>query len=148
MNIRPATTTDRSEWLRIRHALWPGSPDQHRADIATYFGGERRFIKQVFVADVGEGRLAGFIELNIRSYAEGSDNPQVPYVEGWYVDPAYRGQGVGRALMQRAEAWTLALGYAELASDAELANQGAIDAHQALGFQEVERTVSFLKELM
>ena len=72
----------------------------------------------------------------------------MPSVEGWHVDPAHRGQGVGRTLMQEAETWALALGYAELASDAELANHAAIDAHQALGFKEVERTVSFLKQLM
>jgi aminoglycoside 6'-N-acetyltransferase I len=92
------------------------------------------------------GGLAGFLELSVRSYAEGCTGP-VPYVEGWHVDADVRRQGVGRALVARAEAWARERGYTEIASDTEVERAHSIRAHRALGFEEVERIVVFRKAL-
>lgn len=46
-----------------------------------------------------------------------------------------------------AEEWARSSGHDELANDAELDNHDSIAAHLALGFQEIERSVSFLKKL-
>jgi aminoglycoside 6'-N-acetyltransferase I len=74
-------------------------------------------------------------------------SPRVGYVEGWYVDPDLRGKGVGRTLVSRAEIWAREMGFTELASDAELRNDGSIRAHHALGFHETFRLVHFVKPL-
>jgi aminoglycoside 6'-N-acetyltransferase I len=68
-------------------------------------------------------------------------------VEGWYVDGDLRGGGYGRQLIQAAERWAIEHGFDELASDAELGNMDSIAAHQAVGFEEVERLVCFIKKL-
>ena len=101
----------------------------------------------VFVADRGDGSLAGFVEIGSRNYAEGCDTTPVAYLEGWYVDPDARLTGLGRRLVEAAESWALAHGYSEIASDTEIENTGSLRAHTKLGYQEVERQICFRKRL-
>ncbi len=100
----------------------------------------------VFVAEEN-GTLVGFLELGLRSVAEGCTSSPVPYVEGWYVAADWRRRGVGGALMQAAEEWSRARGYTELGSDTEEANRLSRAAHAALGFEEVETLVVLRKPL-
>lgn len=144
--IRPVDVPDRADWLRMRVALWPDDPAEHAGEIDLFFAGRSRDVVAAFVCEDAAAPV-GFLELNIRNYAEGSDNSRVPYVEGWYVDAEYRGRGVGAALMAQAEAWAKEQGFTELASDCELDNTTSIAAHRALGFEETERVVCFLKQL-
>ena len=147
MRTRPVELPDRDDWLRMRDALWPGSHQDHVREIDEFFAGTSSFIDQVFVCESADRTAIGFIELQIRSCAEGSDSLWVPYVEGWYVDERYRGRGAGALLIVQAEQWARMLGYMELASDAQTGNRAGIDAHLALGFEEVGRSVCFLKKL-
>lgn len=117
------------------------------AEITAYFNGESIDIEQIYVAVVRDDPI-GFIELNVRDFAEGSRQPRVPYVEAWYVAPEHRGRGYGKHLMQRAERWALELGYDELASDTTIDNRQSIALHTHLGFEETERIVCFLKKLV
>jgi len=50
----------------------------------------------------------------------------VAFIEGWYVEPAWQGQGIGRALIEAAEAYARAAGHHEIASDAEIENAEAM----------------------
>lgn len=147
MIAREANHADQQAWLLMRNSLWPDSHEDHHREIERYLQGDRQLIDQVMVAQADNGQVLGFIEIKIRNYAEGSAQPAVPYVEGWYVEAEWQGQGVGKALMQRAEQWVIEQGYNELASDAELENTNSQAAHQALGFREVERAVHFIKSL-
>ena len=146
MNIRKATPNDAEQWSQMRTDLWPDTPDHHYREIQAYFAGTSIDIEALIILEV-DANIAGFIELNIRNFAEGSQNPQVPYVEGWYIKPAYRNKGYGKALMKYAEQWALAKGFKELASDTELDNHKSIAIHQGLGYKETERVVCFLKKL-
>jgi aminoglycoside 6'-N-acetyltransferase I len=71
----------------------------------------------------------------------------VPFIEGWYVEPAMQRRGVGKALVEAAEAWSIAASYDEIASDVEIDDDGSIAAHRALGYEEVDRVVCFRKAL-
>ena len=131
----------------MRFALWPEGPlEEHMAETRQMPGPDHPELAAVFVAPRADGGLCGFLELSIRSYAEGCDGP-APYVEGWYTDPDVRGQGIGAALMSAAERWAAARGHREMASDALLENVDSHRAHQALGFAEVERSVHFRKKI-
>jgi aminoglycoside 6'-N-acetyltransferase I len=144
--VRPLDDADDSEWLRLRRALWPNDTvEGHRAEMGSYFAAPRP--TAVFVAPRATGGLRGFVEVGIRDYAEGCEGNWIGYVEGWYVDPDARRQGVGRALVAAAEAWAVAQGCREMASDAELANLLSQEAHGRLGYAEVVRSVHFRKEL-
>ncbi len=130
----------------MRRQLWPESPGDHAHELNRYFEVAGNEIA-TFVAECEPGRVCGFVEASTRAYAEGCTSSPVGYVEGWWVDPGYRGKGVGASLMAAAEAWARSLGMTEMASDTELENGPSIDAHRALGYREVERIVCFRKPL-
>ena len=145
MTIREIAESDRDDWVRLRDALWPGSLADHDAETRDYFE-TRATTPIVFVAEV-DGRVVGFLELDYRKYAPGCTSSPVPFIEGWYVEPALQGRGVGRALVEAAEARARAEGHDEMASDAELDNADGIAAHLALGYEEVERVVCLRRSL-
>jgi aminoglycoside 6'-N-acetyltransferase I len=147
MKIREAIKNDTGEWARMRNILWPDSLQQHIEEIGEFFSGTSKDIVQVFVIERVSGALAGFIEINIRNFAEGSRSSKVPYIEAWFIDEDLREQGYGRKLIEVAEKWAMESGFNELGSDAEIDNINSIEAHKKLGFKEVERVVCFLKKL-
>ena len=99
------------------------------------------------VCEERSGGLVGFVEVSLRAYAEGCTSTPVGYVEGWYVTPAVRRRGVGRALMAAGERWARAQGCRELASHTELHTVESQRAHAALRFAETERLVCYRKPL-
>ncbi len=131
----------------MRTELWPHAVEDHASEVDTFFEGKPSFIDQIIVCETDPQRLVGFAELRVRNYAEGSENMAVPYLEGWFVDVSCRGRGIGALLIAAAEEWARSLGYSELASDARIDDERSIAAHLALGFREVERSVSFMKKL-
>ncbi len=146
MKIRLYLPEDAAEWLRLRRALWPElSADEHRREMAAWL--KRRDAIVLVAARANQENLAGFAEVGARSIADGCDTSPVAYLEGWYVDPDARRQGIGRALIQAAENWARGRGWHEFASDAELENLGSQQAHRALGFHETSRAVLYLKRL-
>lgn len=102
----------------------------------------------ILVATDADERLGGFIEVGLRSHADGCDVARpVGFVEGWFVREEMRGQGIGKQLMKAAEAWSRAQGCREIASDALVDNLASQQAHSALGFETVDRCVHFHKSL-
>jgi aminoglycoside 6'-N-acetyltransferase I len=102
----------------------------------------------VLVAQASDGRLAGFLEAGLRSYADGCEaSHPVGYVEGWYVAENWRRQGIGAELLRAAEAWARSQGCIEMASDTAVDNPVSQSTHEALGFEIVERSVLYRKAL-
>lgn len=135
----------------MRTALWPESPlEEHLREIdsALSTGMCGPLPIAIFVALDDGGALTGFLEAGLRSHADGCDpaNP-VGYIEGWFVREDFRNRGAGRDLMRAAEEWALAQGCRERASDALIENIGSQHAHEALGFEVVDRCVHFRKWL-
>ena len=143
MFIRDAGPADRDSWLRMRNALWPESA--HEPDIDRYFAGEAREPAAVLMAF--NPAAIGFVELSIRAYAEGCETDRVAFVEGWYVDPDARGNGVGAALIRAAEEWARSQGCTEIASDTEGDNVSSAAAHRGVGFIETAVVRCFRKSL-
>jgi aminoglycoside 6'-N-acetyltransferase I len=145
MTVRKIAEPDRADWARLREALWPGSLEAHEAETASYFT-SKAATPVVFVAE-WEGQIVGFLEMDYRRYAAGCSSSPVPFIEGWYVEPGVRKQGIGRALVAAAEAHARAGGHHEMASDTELENDGSVAAHKAIGYSVIERVVCFRKSL-
>jgi aminoglycoside 6'-N-acetyltransferase I len=148
VSIRAARPDDARLWRGMRHALWPeGSAEEHAGEIEDFFAGRSREPLAVLVAESIPGQLAGFAELSIRPYADGCKTDRVGYLEGWYVIPEAWRQGVGRALVEAAEAWARTQGCTEFASDTEAGNERSAAAHRALGFTEASLIRCFRKDL-
>ena len=146
--IREVRAADAPHWAEMRHQLWPfETVDAHADDVRAFFGGTRTHIATAFISFNAEGKPDGFLEMSLRSVAEGCTSSPVPHVEGWFVHERSRGTGVGRALMQAAENWARERGFAELTSDTELENERSLAAHLAIGFVEIERLIAFRKSL-
>lgn len=140
------TEGDITVWSELRTELWPDSDDNHLLEIKDYFNGTSTDIAQAYVVKV-DNDIVGFMELNLRNFAEGSRNSKVPYVEAWYIRPEHQAKGYGKQLMLHAESWALSLGFNELASDTEIENEKSVEVHKHMGFRETERVVCFLKSL-
>ncbi len=112
------------------------------------FDGKHDFEKEtVFVWEEG-GVLSGFITVSVRPWVDGAESAPCPHIEGWYVEPNQRKQGIGKALVKAAEEWCIQQGYTEITSDALLDNAVSISAHKAIGFQPTEQLQFFKKKLV
>jgi aminoglycoside 6'-N-acetyltransferase I len=145
MKVRKMAETDKPRWLELRRALWPECPAaRHSLEMDQL----RHSDGVVLLAEDLDGQVVGFAELSIRrDHVEGTSSTPVPYLEGWYVIPSRRRQGIGRALIESAEGWALEAGFWEMASDAESDNHDGIRAHWDSGFHEVGRSVHFVRPL-
>lgn len=102
MLIRHASDRDRTEWLRMRSALWPDCPlDDHHSEMQEQLDDQSRYA--VFVVKREADRLGGFLEASLRAYADGCRTSPVGCIEGWYVDADLRQQGWGGALVKAVE---------------------------------------------
>jgi aminoglycoside 6'-N-acetyltransferase I len=129
----------------MRRALWGEIPDEEQ--VREMDENLASVMDEVFVAERTGGGLCGFLEAGLRSRADGCDSTPVGYIEGWYVDEDVRRCGVGRALVEAAEAWARSRGCRQMASDAVLGNEVSHQAHGALGYEDIGRIVQFKKDL-
>lgn len=145
MLVRRYQPGDWSEWLRMNIALFPGFSEKDEGEMRACLA---KSDAAVFVLERAPGgALAGYVEVGTRAYAEGCDTSPVGYIEAWYVDQDVRRSGYGRALLEAAEAWAREQGYEEIGSDALLDNHISQQAHERIGYTEVERSVMYRKDL-
>jgi aminoglycoside 6'-N-acetyltransferase I len=149
--VRRAGSKDLQKVAEMFHCLWPeASVAEHARELASLladnFPGSLPGI--VLLAEELSGRVVGFIEVDLRSHADGC-NPSRPvgYIEGWYVAPTDRRRRVGAKLVAAAEDWARKQGCTEMASDAWLDALDSQRAHEALGFEVVDRCIHYRKDL-
>ena len=101
-----------------------------------------------FLAYSAQNDAIGLAEVSVRSdYVNGTETSPVAFLEGLYVAPQARRNGVAAALVAAACQWGRGAGCRELASDALLDNSTSQVVHRALGFEETERVVYFRRRL-
>jgi aminoglycoside 6'-N-acetyltransferase I len=144
--VRLANPTDRGPLAALRVSLWPESSlEEQLRELDATLASEG---SAILVALDESGERIGFLEAGLRSHADGCDTAQpVGFVEGWFVLEPFRHKGVGRALMRTAEDWARSRGCIEMASDALIDNHDGQQAHEALGFEVVDRCVHYKKNL-
>ncbi|HYH84450.1 MAG TPA: GNAT family N-acetyltransferase [Pyrinomonadaceae bacterium] len=91
----------------------------------------------VFVLE-DDGRVVGFVSVWAKLKVNGlvNEEAEVAYVSDLFVNAAYRGRGLGRALLQRAEDYSVAKGATTLNIGVLAENTGARRLYNDFGFRE------------
>jgi aminoglycoside 6'-N-acetyltransferase I len=151
LSIRQAQISDQDEIARMCALLWPEtSIEEHREEIGRLltYGMYGILPATILTCYREDGTLNGFLQVGLRSHADGCDPSQpVGFIEGWFVYEHFRGQGIGTALMRAAENWARDHGCKEMASVTWIDHTRSQKAHEALGFEIVDRCVNFRKQL-
>lgn len=93
-------------------------------------------------------KAVGFAQCQLRyDYVEGTDSSPVGYLEGIFIEEAYRGRSFAKELLDACQNWAKEKGCTEFASDCELDNVGSLKFHMAMGFEEAGRIICFTKKL-
>jgi aminoglycoside 6'-N-acetyltransferase I len=145
LRIEAPTALTLAAWQRMRQALWPEmTEEENLSETDAMLVDDSRFF--VRIAMNTEDGPAGFAEASLRrDYVNGCVTSPVVFLEGIYVEPLARRQGVARSLVDAVGAWGREMGYREMASDALLENNDSHAMHRGLGFEETERVVCFRK---
>jgi aminoglycoside 6'-N-acetyltransferase I len=135
----------------MRQALWPKTSAEELArELTQILEGKAVTTTPhiLLVAETTNRILAGFLEIDLRSHADGC-NPSRPvgYIEGWYVSENHRHEGIGGKLLAAAEDWARSQGCLEIASDTWIDNELSQRVHEALGYEVVDRCVHYRKTL-
>lgn len=126
----------------LRRALWP---DSSIAELEAIMAAQPDYL--VLTVEK-QGITIGFAEISVRGdYVNGCETSPVAFLEGIYVDRAWRRSGVARALVDAAAERMAARDILEFASDALLDNTASHAFHKAAGFAETERVVYFRRLL-
>lgn len=143
--IRKAEKQDLPVLAELSCRLWPHHTDDEMLD--EYASGIESPDTAFFLAYAEENAI-GFAHCQLRhDYVEGTNSSPVGYLEGIYVVPDYRNEGVAKQLLQACENWAKCKGCVEFASDCELLNTDSMQFHLNVGFKEANRIICFTKQL-
>lgn len=139
-----ASEADAASAAALANKMWSPNPEREQEFLDLIRSDE----SAVFLAE-SNGNAVAFAQCGLRhDYVEGkeSDGP-VGYLEGIYVEEAYRGRGLAKMLLSLCEDWARSMGCSEFASDTELHNEKGLQFHLACGFEEAGRIICFMKKL-
>jgi GNAT superfamily N-acetyltransferase len=110
---------------------------------------QRRFARvaadpehHIFVAEDASGRVLGWVHVHLTKLLESDLRGEVA---GMIVAPEARGRGVGRRLMQAAEAWTKGRGGAQVSLRCNLVRTEAHAFYERLGYKVAKTQLNFRK---
>ncbi len=143
--IRKATVSDALCVAKLAIQMWEDNTIEGLTeDLAENIASPE---SAVFLLYDGE-KVIGFAQCQLRhDYVEGTDSSPVGYLEGIFVEVAYRNKGCAKELLKQCEVWAKDMGCTEFASDCELENTGSLAFHLKMGFEEANRVICFTKKL-
>ena len=145
ITIRKAELDDIKNASELQQMLWP---DHTQEEMEIEMNRVITSLEGVVFLAFMRNKPVGFAECRLRKdYVEGANSSPVGYLEGIFVRPEYRRQGVAMKLFQHCERWAKKKGCFEMASDCEMQNNASIKLHSAAGFSEVNRIVCFTKTI-
>lgn len=143
--IRKAERNDSKVLAELACCLWPeNTVEEMRAALVETIDKPDAVLFLAFCEDTA----IGFAQCQLRhDYVEGTDSSPVGYLEGIYVAPECRKQGLARELLAACEIWAKSKGCSEFASDCELDNTQSLQFHLNVGFEEANRVICFIKKI-
>ena len=143
--VRKATNDDGRILANMAVRMW----DRHTIDeLEMEFTETLNDAKAAFFIKYVDGLPIGFAQCGLRcDYVEGTESSPVGYLEGVFVEEAYRKIGYAKELLRACEQWAKEQNCREFASDCELDNLASLKFHLAMGFEEANRIICFKKTL-
>jgi ribosomal protein S18 acetylase RimI-like enzyme len=138
-NDLPAICTLGMQVNTLHHDAFPqlfAPPADPLRDSAHWAASVAQPLATTFVAELQAGQLAGFITVAIQDESHSLMQPiRTGRIGTIGVTPEWRGQGIGRALMQEAQEWVKARGAIELRLHVWAFNQAARRLYDELGYE-------------
>jgi GNAT superfamily N-acetyltransferase len=100
---------------------------------------------EVFVAQVAEAGVVGWVHVSGAYHLMMRPNAELG---GLVVRDGWREQGIGRLLLERAEAWARERGYARMRVNSNAARQGVPAFYEHLGYERIKMQNVFYKLLI
>lgn len=143
--IRKATVDDAICVAKLAIQMWEDNTlEGLTEELSEIISGPESAVFLLYDAE----KTVGFAQCQLRhDYVEGTDSSPVGYLEGIFVEEAYRNKGYAKELLKQCEAWAKNMGCTEFASDCELDNTGSLAFHLKMGFEEANRVICFSKKL-
>ncbi len=146
LTFQPATLNDFETWARFRDELYDDlSPDYIETEIKRIIDDPNLASFIIYTATSDEP--VGLVEMSLRNIVDGCVSSPVAYIDGLYLIEKYRGQGLGKALIDFTKKWARENNCTELAVDTELENERAQQFYLREGFTETFRIVQFRMEV-
>lgn len=140
IDIREPSEADLASWVDLRLALWPENRRDTLEEECRELSADPH--QAAFIAWADDQPI-GLVEGSLR----GSTKQPYGHVEGWYVDPGWRGERVAYELMDTLEDWFLhhwiETAYSDTNNDYPLSPR----AHSKAGYEEVALIRVFRKTL-
>jgi|ERR1700683_1323230 GNAT superfamily N-acetyltransferase len=142
VRVRRATPADIPQFPELCNQLgYPSSEDQARAR----FGGiDAAPDHALFVAEMADGRLAGFLHVFVIRTMESEPRAEIG---GLVVDGEQRSCGFGKLLMERAEMWAREQGCKIVSLRSNVIRERAHVFYERLGYKHVKTQKSFRRVL-
>ncbi|MBQ6290470.1 MAG: GNAT family N-acetyltransferase [Clostridia bacterium] len=143
--VERAVAGDEETVALLACELWPHHTlEEMKEEFKTHIADEEA---AVFLCRKKDGAV-GFAHCQLRhDYVEGTESSPVGYLEGIYVKETDRGEGIARKLLTACEDWAGEKGCAEFASDCEVTNTVSQHFHEAVGFEEANRLVAYVRKI-
>jgi aminoglycoside 6'-N-acetyltransferase I len=141
MHIRCASQDDLESWVKLRQKLWNGTYKTNLSEAQAILASQ---LHAAYLILEGEDTPLGFIEGALYL-----DNTQkYGYVEGWYVESEFRGQGLGGELLDALEEWILHQSISLVLSDT-IPKEYPLSpkAHLQQGFEDLMNIQVFIKKI-
>ncbi len=140
-----ATATDATKIAQLAIKLWAAhSVEELSKEYEVCLQNDKNAVF-LFLIDSG---IIGFAQCGLRyDYVEGTSSSPVGYLEGIFIEEAFRNRSCATELLSACEKWAREKGCEEFASDCELGNEASFAFHSKAGFSEANRIICFTKKL-
>lgn len=132
-SITPFKLADLSALLRLERDIFPEDTFGMAEFLSLYLRGKETFL----VAREGR-RVVGYVA----GYADG----EIAYIASVAVDPAFRGRGLGRLLMETVMRRLVGAGVAAIGLHVREDNLAAIRLYESLGFVALESLADYYED--
>ena len=142
MRVRRAISSDIPQLAQLAGQLgYPSSEDEIRARLA---GIEAAPEHALFIAESADGKIAGFLNVFVMRTIDSDARTEIAAL---VVDDAHRSLGVGKVLIEQAEAWARKNGCRAIGLRSNVIRERAHRFYERLGYEHYKTQKTFRKNL-